>query len=205
MRETVYKRFVKRWLDVVLSLSLVIASFPVLAFITIVIKLTSRGPALFKQARVGKNGEPFTILKFRTMRVDRDAERKGFEPGDANRITGIGKILRKSKMDELPQLFNVLRGDMSLVGPRPEVAPYVELYPERWREVHTVPPGITDPASIEYRDEETLLAAADDPEREYREVILPRKLDIYERYVENVSLAIDAAALRDTFLAILFR
>jgi lipopolysaccharide/colanic/teichoic acid biosynthesis glycosyltransferase len=149
------------------------------------------------------NGQYFTLLKFRSMAVDRDAERRGFEPGSGMRVTALGRILRKTKLDELPQLINVLRGEMSFVGPRPEVRRYIELYPERWARVLSVRPGITDPASIEYRNEEELLAAAADPEREYRGVILPRKLDLYEAYVGSVSLAGDLKIILRTALAVL--
>jgi lipopolysaccharide/colanic/teichoic acid biosynthesis glycosyltransferase len=111
--------------------------------------------------------------------------------------------MRKSKFDELPQLWNVLRGEMSLVGPRPEVPKWTEIYPDRWRKVLTVRPGITDPASIAFRDEESLLAAAPDPERVYREVILPRKLSMYESYVSERSMTRDAIVLAKTLWAIL--
>jgi len=138
------------------------------------------------------------------MAVNPDAEKKGFEPGTKMRVTGVGKILRKSKLDELPQLLNVLLGEMAFVGPRPEVQPYIELYPERWSKVLAVRPGITDPASIKYRNEEEILATATDPEKEYREVLLPRKLDLYEQYIREVSLITDIKLVVQTILAVVF-
>ena len=126
-----------------------------------------------------------------------------FAVGDASRVTPIGQLLRKSKLDELPQLWNVLTGDMSLVGPRPEVRKWVDAYPERWSRVLTVRPGITDPASIVYRNEEELLARSPDPERTYREVILPHKLDLYEEYVRTQGFWRDIRVLLTTLWVVL--
>ncbi|MDD8029504.1 MAG: sugar transferase, partial [Acidobacteriota bacterium] len=142
-------------------------------------------PVLFRQTRIGRAGRPFSLFKFRTMIPASEGEGGGFEPGDSRRVTSFGRFLRKTKIDEWPQLFNVLKGDMSMVGPRPEVSKWVAAYPRRWAVVHRVKPGITDPASIIYRNEEELLAAAADPEAVYRNEILPRKLDLYERYAEG--------------------
>jgi lipopolysaccharide/colanic/teichoic acid biosynthesis glycosyltransferase len=174
-------------------------------------------PIFFRHQRVGRLGCDFRLLKFRTMSVApckeqsakgkgqgergeaHGAKRKGqnargnaqdagtFHAGATSRVTPIGRFLRKSKLDELPQLWNVFRGDMSLVGPRPEVRKWVKAYPERWAFVHTVRPGVTDPASIRFRNEEEILAAAADPEATYREVILPQKLALYEEYVRHRS------------------
>ncbi len=127
-----------------------------------------------------------------------------FEAGDKSRITKTGAFLRKTKLDELPQLWNVLIGDMSLVGPRPEVRKWVDSYPERWAKVLTVKPGITDPASIYYRNEEELLAKADDPEACYRDHILPHKLDLYEEYVRTRSFCGDIYLIVKTIIVILF-
>ncbi len=140
------------------------------------------------------------------MSVAQDAAKGRFDPGrDGDRITPIGRWLRKTKLDELPQFWNVLRGEMSLVGPRPEVPRWTEVYPERWEVVLSVRPGITDPASIEYRHEEALLAAAEDPERTYREAILPRKLEIAERYVRTRTFAGDLGVLLRTATSIFRR
>ena len=136
------------------------------------------------------------------MTVQRGTERGSFDVGSSARVTRVGKLLRKTKLDEFPQLWNVLVGDMSLVGPRPEVRKWVEAYPDRWSKVLAVRPGITDPASIEFRNEEELLAAAPGPETCYRDVILPRKLDLYERYVATQSLGGDIGILFRTMWAV---
>jgi len=155
---------------------------PMLVLLALWIKLDSRGPIFFRQERVGRHGRPFLIHKFRSMQVDAPARGLQITVGADPRITRAGRFLRASKLDELPQLWDVLRGAMSLVGPRPEVPKYVALYPEELRRVVlSVRPGITDLASLEYRDESALLAAAADPEREYVEVVLPAKLALSAR------------------------
>jgi lipopolysaccharide/colanic/teichoic acid biosynthesis glycosyltransferase len=128
-----------------------------------------------------------------------------FSAGDKSRITKTGKVLRKIKIDEFPQFINVLKGEMSIVGPRPEVKKWTEVYPEKWAIVHTVKPGITDNASIEFRNEEELLAASDDPEKTYRDVILPRKLELYIDYVNKNSLYGDIKIIFQTVFAVIFR
>ena len=158
---------------------------PLLAAVGLAALMTAGRPVLFSQERVGHRGRPFKVLKFRTMEVLKDAERGLFEPGSRTRVTPFGRILRAYKIDELPQLWNVLKGEMSFVGPRPEIRKWVEAYPDRWRKVLSVKPGITDPASIVYRDEEEILAASSDPEKTYRDVILPHKLSLYENYVAS--------------------
>jgi lipopolysaccharide/colanic/teichoic acid biosynthesis glycosyltransferase len=175
----------KRVVDVVFSLGGLTFAWPVLALIGMAIWLTSGSPVLFTQSRVGLNGRPFRLSKFRTMKRLEGAEAGLFEPGNQARVTSIGRFLRAYKLDELPQLWNVLKGEMSVVGPRPEIRKWVDAYPGRWSKVLAIRPGITDPASLVYRDEEILLAASPDPERAYREVILPHKLDIYGKYVDN--------------------
>jgi len=162
---------------------------PLLLGVAVWVRLDSPGPALFRQTRVGRHGAPFTIHKFRTMRVEAGA---AITVGADPRITRSGRLLRQAKLDELPQLWDVLRGAMSFVGPRPELPRYVELYPAEIRErVLSVRPGITDPASLAFSHEAELLAAAADPEREYREVILPAKLRLSAGYAASASLATD--------------
>lgn len=181
----------------VLALSLV---FLVIAFL---IKREGNGPILFKQIRVGLNGRLFHVLKFRTMVVD--AENKGAKVtvGGDPRITKVGHWLRKYKLDELPQLFNILKGDMSLVGPRPEVPEYVEFYSKEQKEiVLSVRPGITDKASIEFRNENELLAGSSDPVKDYREKVLPIKLSYYMQYVKEQSLWGDFKIVIKTIVAI---
>ena len=175
---------------------------PLLLLLALAIRASSGSPILFRQIRVGRGGQNFWLLKFRTMSVKVGSEHGSFDAGKGQRVTSIGRLLRKTKLDELPQLWNVLIGDMSLVGPRPEVRKWVAAYPERWAFVHTVRPGITDPASIEFRNEEDLLARSPDPERTYREEILPRKLALYEQYVQTRSFIRDIKLIFATFVAL---
>ena len=186
----------KRAFDVVASLlGLALFGLPMLA-VAAWIKLDSPGPVFFRQERVGRGGRPFRIHKFRTMRVDAEARGPQITVGADARITRVGRILRDNRLDELPQFLDVLAGDMSLVGPRPEVPRYVAVWPPALRErVLAVRPGITDPASLEFRDEAALLAAAADPEREYVEVILPRKLARAADYADRASLWTDLAVI----------
>lgn len=181
----------KRGFDIFLSLAGLAVLWPALAIIGLTLFLTAGRPIIFSQIRMGQGGRPFKLRKFRTMSPRRGAESGVFEPGDRSRVTPFGKILRATKLDEFPQLWNVLMGEMSLVGPRPEIREWVAIYPERWRRVLSIRPGITDPASMIFRDEEAVLAGYADPAKAYREVILPCKLDIYERYVDNRSLSGD--------------
>ena len=192
----------KRSFDLALSLAGLVLLVPLLAAIVVLIRLGSAGPALFRQVRVGRQGKNFTLLKFRSMSVRSGSEQGDFDAGDSSRVTCLGRLLRASKLDELPQLWNVVRGEMSLVGPRPEVRKWVDAYPERWAIVHTVRPGITDPASIVYRHEERILAEALDPESVYRDTILPHKLTLYEGYVRSRSFLGDLAILGRTALAL---
>lgn len=186
----------------VAGLGLVISS-PVLLVAAVAIRLDSPGPVIFRQKRVGLNGAPFEILKFRTMRVD--AERVGAQltVGADPRITKVGAFLRAWKIDELPQLANVVKGEMALVGPRPEVPRYVELYTPEQRRVLSVRPGITDPASIEFRNESELMAEQPDPELYYREVIMPRKVQLNLDYLARRSLGTDLGILFATAKAVL--
>ena len=194
----------KRLFDLAMaSLGLLLLG-PVLLGIAAWIKLDSPGPVFFRQQRVGRDGKMFRIHKFRTMSAGQPgAEQPLITVGADPRITRVGATLRRTKLDELPQLLDVVRGDMSLVGPRPEVPRYVALYPEALRaKVLSVRPGITDLASIEYRDESELLARAADPEREYVEVVMPAKLRAAARYVDEMSLATDVRVLGSTLRAL---
>lgn len=174
---------------------------PVFVGVGLGIKASDRGPVFFRQERVGQDGVPFRIHKFRSMLVSNSGSL--VTSADDDRITGIGKVLRKTKLDELPQLIDVLKGDMSLVGPRPEVAKYVELWGEdAASEILSVRPGISDPAAIAYRNEQDELAAADDPERHYVEVILPRKVQMYRDYVRTRSFLGDLRLVFATVAAV---
>lgn len=195
----------KRLMDVVGALAGLVVLSPLLGLMWLAVVAESGLPGLFRQCRAGLGGRDFMLFKFRTMTVRKGTEQGSFDAGSAARVTRVGAFLRKTKLDELPQLWNVLKGDMSLVGPRPEVRKWVEAYPERWARVLTVRPGITDPASIEFRNEEDILAASPDPERTYREVILPRKLDLYEEYVRTRSFWGDVGILLKTVWAVVGR
>jgi len=176
---------------------------PVLLLIAAWIRLDSAGPVLYRQQRVGRGGTLFTIYKFRTMH-QRPVDGPQLTVGADPRVTGAGRFLRHYKLDELPQLWNVLQGSMSLVGPRPEVPRYVDCYPpDQRRVVLSVAPGITDWAAIRYKDENAILARAADPERAYVEAVLPVKLDYYVRYVRERSFWGDLRILAHTFVAIL--
>ncbi len=199
-----YRRGGKRLFDVFTSSVALLLFLPLLLIIALLIKLTSAGPALYFQQRVGLGGRVFRIAKFRSMQ--NNAEQVGLSitcRGDA-RVTPLGKILRSLKVDELPQLWNVLKGEMSLVGPRPEVPRYVRRYDLRQRQVLTLRPGITDLASIKYRREEHLLSQCADPERFYEEVILPRKLELNLDYMERESFCYDLLLLSRTVVSIWF-
>lgn len=194
----------KRLLDVIVSASLLLLFAPVMLAVALWVRMDSPGPALFRQVRVGRHGQPFTIHKFRTM-VNAPAG-LGLTVGADARITRAGHVLRRLKLDELPQLWDVLRGAMSLVGPRPDLPQYVERYPEPLRQqVLAVRPGITDPASLAYRNESELLAQEPDPERAYFERILPHKLQLSADYAAQASLWTDLRLMARTALLLLGR
>lgn len=186
----------------VAALGLLLCS-PLLLLAGVAVKLSSPGPVLFRQQRVGRNFQPFLMNKFRTMIVDAPQRGPQVTAGRDPRITRVGHWLRASKIDEMPQLWNVLVGDMSLVGPRPEVPRYVERFRDEYREVLTVRPGITDLASIKYRHEAELLGQATDPERCYVEQVLPDKLALAREYIRRQSLGFDLRIIAGTVLAIL--
>jgi lipopolysaccharide/colanic/teichoic acid biosynthesis glycosyltransferase len=193
----------KRTFDVTAASIGLIVLAPLLALIAILVRATSRGPVIFRQTRVGKDDQDFTLFKFRSMASRLGSEAGSFDAGDTSRVTKVGALLRATKLDELPQLWNVLRGDMSVVGPRPEVRKWVETYPDQWKRVHTVRPGITDPAAIVFRDEERILSKASDPELLYRTEILPRKLNLYEDYIRTQGFWTDCIIIWRTALAVL--
>lgn len=193
----------KRLFDLLLTLPGLLLLLPLMAVIALWVRFDSPGPVLFRQQRVGRGGVSFALLKFRSMRVDAEKLGPKVTVGADPRITRSGQFLRKSKLDELPQLFNVVMGQMSLVGPRPEVPEYVAHYPaEIHDKVLSVPPGITDLASIEFRNENAMLEGADDPVATYLTEIMPIKLDYYLSYVEQRSLWLDLKIIFRTFWAI---
>lgn len=192
----------KRALDILISVpGLILLALP-LAFVALAVHLDSPGAALFRQERIGKDDIPFEILKFRTMYIE--SEGMGITVGADARITRVGSFLRKYKLDELPQLWNVLRGDMSLVGPRPEVRQYAFILPEQ-EIVRSVRPGITDPISVHLKDESEILAQQPDPEKYYREVLLPQKAEGYLRYLDSQSLRYDLGVIIQTLKEVFFK
>lgn len=193
---------IKRLFDIVLASIGLVVLCPLFLAIVVLIKLDSPGPVFFRQVRVGQYGRLFRILKFRTMAVNSESKCQ-LTAGQDARITKPGRALRRYKLDELPQLVNVLIGDMSLVGPRPEVPYYCEKYPEELRKiVLSVRPGITDRASIKYKDESSLLSESSDPEKTYVEEILPVKLQYHAKYVETRSMLDDLRIIIATLRAI---
>ena len=191
----------KRAFDILCSfLGLTVLS-PVLLVVSVLVAVTSPGGVFFRQERIGKDGRPFRIFKFRSMRKDNAGLK--ITTGNDSRITPVGRFLRKSKIDELPQLINVLVGDMSFVGPRPEVADYVNLYTPYQRQVLLVRPGITGLASIRFRNENDLLTASDDPNRTYIEQIMPRKIDLDLEYIPHASVFYDIKLIFQTFAVVI--
>lgn len=197
--------FFKRCFDVTASFFGILFLLIPFAAVAVAVKCSSRGPVFFRQVRVGKNGREFRIYKFRTMVAD--AEKKGMQitVGGDSRVTGIGRVLRKTKVDELPQLFNVFAGQMSFVGPRPEVPHYVEMYSDYQKNVLRIKPGITELASIVYRDENDVLAKSEDPERTYIEEIMPEKIKLNMQYMQKMNVFYDIYLIFRTFAAVLKR
>ncbi|MDU5802096.1 MAG: sugar transferase [Fusobacterium periodonticum] len=192
----------KRIFDIISSLFGLILLSPFMIIIAILIKLDSKGPIFFRQVRVTKNGREFKIFKYRTMKIGSDKYSQ-ITVGKDSRITKVGDFLRKYKLDEIPQLINVLIGDMSLVGPRPEVPKYVALYTEEQREILKVRAGITDYASIEFSNENDILANETDPEKAYIEKIMPRKIELNKKYLSEISVMTDIKIILLTIKKIL--
>ena len=178
-----------RFFDFILSLVGLVVLAPIFIVLVIWIKIDSKGPVFYKQVRVGQNGIDFGLFKFRSMVVDADKKGLITVGGRDPRITRSGYFIRKYKLDELPQLINVLLGDMSLVGPRPEVRKYVDLYTDEQQKVLSVKPGITDYASIEYMDENEVLGKSSDPEKTYIEEIMPEKIKYNMKYIQNKNVS----------------
>jgi len=201
-------RFVRRGVDVVAAGTGLLLLGPVLLAVGIAVALESRGGVLFHQCRVGRGGRRFTLLKFRTMLPtigSNPSEVVCFPPEGPDRTTSFGRWLRRTRLDELPQLWNVLRGDMSLVGPRPEVPDWVDLEDPRWIEMLSVRPGLTDTTSLAFLDEAEILSASADPEATYRDQILPAKLDRSIEYLRTRTLRGDLEVLWQTVVATISR
>lgn len=188
----------KRVLDLASALVGLLLLSPILAIVAIVILADDGRPVFFRQARIGHRGTPFRIWKFRTMCANAETQGRQITVGDDPRITRVGGVLRRLKVDELPQLINVVKGEMSLVGPRPEVPEYVARYAPEQRNVLSIVPGITDPASIEYRHESDILACAHDPERTYVDVIMPEKIRLNLEYAKSATVWTDLRVIAGT-------
>ena len=193
----------KRLMDVTVSGAALFVLWPVLLLVAAAIKIDDPGPVFFRQVRVGRNGKEFRIFKFRTMVVDADKKGLQITVGRDSRITRVGAFLRKTKLDELAQLLNVFVGEMSFVGPRPEVPKYVNLYTPYQRQVLLVRPGITDYASIAYRNENDMLEGAEDPERMYIDVIMPDKIELNMKYLREISPVADIRLIFSTIIAVI--
>ncbi len=191
-------RFFKRCFDIIFAFFGIMLLLWLFLIIAMAIKCSSEGPVLFKQERVGRYGKTFKIWKFRSMIVNAESKGMQITTGCDNRITRVGKFIRKTKIDELPQLFNVLSGKMSFVGPRPEVLKYVALYNDDQLRVLSVKPGITDLASIEFRNENDLLKDDENPEKKYIEDIMPKKLALNLKYIEKAGFFYDISLIFKT-------
>jgi lipopolysaccharide/colanic/teichoic acid biosynthesis glycosyltransferase len=189
---------VKRAFDIVAASAGLILLSPLFAFAAVLIRCTSAGPVFFRQERMGRGFQPFEILKFRTMVADAPKLGGALTAGDDPRITFVGRFLRKTKFDELPQLINVLMGEMSFVGPRPEVRRYVEMFKDDYEQLLTVRPGITDLASLKYRHESELLGQYADPDAAYIKLILPDKIALGREYLSRSSLLFDLKVILKT-------
>ena len=188
----------KRLFDIVAAISGLVVLFPLFAVTALLVKVDSPGPIFFRQKRMGKKFKPFFICKFRTMVEDAPKTGSSITFGDDPRITRVGRLLRQSKIDELPQLLNVLKGDMSLVGPRPEVPYYVELFRSDYEEILSVRPGITDLASLKYSDEAAVLGGTKNPEDEYIHRLLPEKIAMAKEYLRRSSFLFDLKLIFET-------
>jgi len=195
----------KRAFDLFWTIAGLAVIWPLMGLLGALIYLEDRGPVFYRQVRIGRHARPFRIWKFRTMVQDADRQGPLLTVGHDSRITRVGGWLRKLKLDEIPQLLNVLSGEMSLVGPRPEVARYVAHYTEQQRRVLELAPGITDVASIEFRHENELLGDADDPERTYREEIVPTKIRLNLSYAARATVVTDFLVILRTFGCLLSR
>ena len=198
-----YHPTIKRIIDFTLATAAFLVFSPFFFLIIVLIKLDSPGPPFFIQERVGKGMKLFRLIKFRSMTCRFKSEDRQFDAGDSCRITRIGTLLRKTKLDELPELVNIIRGDMSIIGPRPEVPKYVGAYSDGFKKILQIRPGLSDFASIKYRNEEEILTCHCDPDKCYREIILPDKLELAKRYCEDVSFKTDFGIVLDTIKCIL--
>ncbi len=202
MPNSFYAKTGKRAIDFTVSALGIVITSPFFLIAAVAVKFSGPGPVIFRHKRMGLGFKPFSTYKFRTMVSGADKTGASITSGGDARITPIGRILRKTKLDELPQLFNVLKGDMSLVGPRPEVEKYVTMFEADYRTVLSVRPGITDYAAVEFRNEEAVLARYADPQAAYAREILPAKISLYKKYISELSFWTDIKILAHTFAAV---
>lgn len=202
MQNNFYILYGKRFFDILATILGGLILVPIIIPIIIWIKLSSKGPLFYVQKRVGKNFKEFNLYKFRSMIINADKVGPSVTSGDDPRITKVGRIIRKTKIDELPQLINVIKGDMSLVGPRPEVMKFVKEKKKEYKNILTIKPGITDNAAIEFRDEETIMEQYIDKEKAYIDIVLPQKIELYNKYIRNISLLNDIKLILKTLKVI---
>ncbi len=200
-----YGMYGKRVLDLVLSIPSFILLLPILLATAILIKLETPGPVVFAHDRVGCNGRVFKLYKFRTMVENASKIGPPITQGNDPRITGVGRLLRRFKVDEMPQIINVIKGDMSVIGPRPEIKKYVELFKEDYNEILKIKPGMTDYALIAFRNEETVLAKFNNAEEGYVNELLPKKITLYRKYLKDISITTDVQIFFRTIWEILWR
>ena len=194
----IYRNGGKRLFDFIAAMIGVLLLTPFLFILAIIVKGSSKGPIIYKQKRVGLDFKPFTMYKFRSMVVNNAEKHQLVTAAGDQRITPIGKFLRRYKLDELPQLINVIKGDMSLVGPRPEVMKYIQYYEEDYRTVLSIRPGITDNAAIAFKNEEDILSKYKDTESAYIKKIMPEKITLYKKYIKKQSLLNDVVLILKT-------
>jgi lipopolysaccharide/colanic/teichoic acid biosynthesis glycosyltransferase len=205
MQDNFYTKYGKRIFDFIASLIGLILLSPFLVIIGVLVKISDKGPVFYRSKRVGQNFKPFYLLKFRTMVVNAEELGPSITKGGDQRITKIGRFLRKTKLDELPQLWNVVKGELSLVGPRPEVEKYISFYKDDYKEILKIRPGITDYAAIKFRNEEEILAKFEDVEKAYIENVLPEKIKLYKTYLNEIGFLTDLKVIFKTLWAIIFK
>lgn len=198
-----YKKFGKRYVDVFFAFWGIVVLSPLFILIALLVKVSSKGPVLFKQQRVGRDFKVFNIYKFRSMFINAPSMGPSVTSSNDPRITRIGKILRKTKLDELPQLFNVLKGDMSFIGPRPEVQKFVDYAADSYKNILLIRPGITDYAAVKFSKEEEILSRYEDKERAYKKHVLPTKIDLYKKYISDFGIFTDILILLSTIIKIM--
>jgi lipopolysaccharide/colanic/teichoic acid biosynthesis glycosyltransferase len=205
MQDNFYAKYGKRIFDFIASLIGLILLSPFLVIIGVLVKISDKGPVFYRSKRVGQNFKPFYLLKFRTMVVNAEELGPFVTKGGDQRITKIGKFLRKYKLDELPQLWNVVKGELSIVGPRPEVEKYISFYKDDYKEILKIKPGITDYAAIKFKNEEEILAKFEDVEKAYIENVLPEKIKLYKTYLNEIGFLTDLKLIFKTLWGITFK